>query len=147
MPRLGRFDGALIGGILIALGVAGIAAAWSAGRAGPGPADATTVEIVLRYSRFEPSARSVPAGVPVTVTLRNEDPIDHEWILGDEAVHARHRAGTEPVHGARPTEVTVPAGETRITTVVLDAAGTFRYVCHLPGHEGYGMSGELTANL
>lgn len=146
MLRLRRTDGALIAGIVVALGVAGVAAAWTAGRGEPGPADPATVEIVLRYSRFEPSAVEVPAGVPVTVVLRNEDPIDHEWILGDEAVHARHRAGTEPVHDARPTEVTVPAGETRITTVVLDAAGTYRYVCHLPGHEAYGMSGALTAS-
>ena len=82
----------------------------------------------------------MPVGVPVTIVLRNEDPIDHEWILGDAAVHERHRTGTEPVHAARPTEVTIPAGETRRTTIVVDAAGTLTYVCHLPGHEAYGMT-------
>ena len=64
----------------------------------------------------------MPAGVPVTITLDNGDPIDHEWLVGDAAFHERHRTGTEPVHGARPTEVTVPAGETRTTTVMFAAA-------------------------
>ena len=50
--------------------------------------------------------------MPVTFVLRNDDPIDHEWIVGDAAVHERHRTGTEPVHAARPTEVRIPAGTT-----------------------------------
>jgi uncharacterized cupredoxin-like copper-binding protein len=137
-----RTEVGLIAGIVVALTVAGAAAAWAVAR-GATPDTAPTVDI--RYSRFEPAQLSVPVGVPVTVVLRNGDPIDHEWILGDEAVHERHRTGTEPVHAARPTEVTIPAGETRRTTIVLDEAGTLRYVCHLPGHEAYGMTGVLVA--
>jgi uncharacterized cupredoxin-like copper-binding protein len=138
-----RTDLALIGGIVVALAVAGVAAAWTAARAGSG--DPTRVEIDLRYSRFEPSEVRVPIGVPVTIVLQNGDPIDHEWIVGDERVHERHREGTEPVHEARPTEVSVPAGETRVTTVTFERPGTLRYVCHLPGHEAYGMSGVVVA--
>jgi uncharacterized cupredoxin-like copper-binding protein len=107
-----------------------------------GPAD--RLEIVLHDSRYEPGAVRVPVGRPITVLLRNEDPIDHEWIVGDEGVHERHRAGTEPYHDARPTEVSVPALESRTTIVTFDAAGTLRFVCHLPGHEAYGMTGVLT---
>ncbi len=132
-----------MGGIVIALAVAGGAAAWTASRSHPGDGDALRIE--LRYSRFEPAEVRVPVGVPVTVELHNGDPIDHEWILGDEGVHERHRTGTEPVHAARPTEVSVPAGETVRTTIVVDAAGTLSYVCHLPGHEAYGMTGVLVA--
>jgi uncharacterized cupredoxin-like copper-binding protein len=107
-----------------------------------GPVD--RVEITLRDSRYEPGAVTVPVGRPVTIVLRNEDPIDHEWIVGDDGVHDRHRAGTEPYHDARPTEVSVPALETRTTIVTFDATGTLRFVCHLPGHEAYGMTGVLT---
>jgi uncharacterized cupredoxin-like copper-binding protein len=137
---LRRTDLGLIAGIVVALAVAGAAAAWSAARGGDG-----SMTIEVRYSRFEPSRITVPVGVPVTVILHNGDPIDHEWILGDEGVHDRHRDGTEPVHDARPTEVTVRAGETVRTTIVVDTAGTLRYVCHLPGHEAYGMTGVLVA--
>ena len=86
---------------------------------------------------------TVPAGVALTIVLRNDDPIDHEWIVGDAAVHERHRTGTEPVHASRPTEVSIPAGSTRVTTVRFDTPGTYQYICHLPGHEAYGMVGTL----
>jgi uncharacterized cupredoxin-like copper-binding protein len=139
---VGRTELGLLGGIVAALAIAGAAAAWTVGRGTTGVPELT---IDIRYSHFEPTELSVPVGVPVTVVLRNRDPIDHEWILGDDGVHERHRSGTEPAHGARPTEVTIPAGETRRTTIVLDEAGTFRYICHLPRHEAYGMVGVLVA--
>ena len=110
-------------------------------------ADASTpvrVEIHIHYSKFEPAAVNVPAGVPVTYVIRNDDPIDHEWLVGDAAFHQRHRTGTEPVHGDRPDEVSVPAGMTRTTTLTLPA-GSYLYICHFPLHEEYGMVGIVTA--
>ncbi|OLC58072.1 MAG: hypothetical protein AUH85_01855 [Chloroflexi bacterium 13_1_40CM_4_68_4] len=70
-----------------------------------GAAAATQAEIRIHYSHFDPSIITVPRGLPVTIVLRNDDPIDHEWIVGTADVHARHRTGTEPRHGSRPTEV------------------------------------------
>lgn len=108
--------------------------------AAAGPQEVT---IAFRYSRFLPAAITVPAGVPVTFTLRNDDPIGHEWIVGTPDVHAVHRFGTEPHHEGRATEVTVPPFETRSTTITL-APGSYEFICHLPGHESYGMKGTLT---
>ena len=102
-----------------------------------------TVALVVSILAAIPTAITVSAGTPVTFVLRNDDPIDHEWIVGDAAVHARHRTGTEPVHGARPTELSIPAGATRETTIRFDTPGTYLYICHLPGHEAYGMVGTL----
>ena len=85
----------------------------------------------------------VPVGRPVTFTLRNDDPIEHEWIVGPSDIHEIHRTGTEAFHGELPTEVTVPAFSVRETTVTFDQAGTYAYICHLPGHEAYGMVGTL----
>ena len=101
------------------------------------------VTIAFRYSQFSPRALTVPAGVPLLITLRNDDPIGHEWIVGTPEVHAAHRVGTEPVHEDRATEVSVPPFSSRTTTVVLEA-GTYEFICHLPGHEAYGMRGTLT---
>ncbi len=103
-----------------------------------------TVTITIHYSAFEPADLSVPRGVPVTFILVNEDPIDHEWLLGDEGFHHAHRSGTHASHGGVPTEVTVPALETVTTTITFDEAGRLDYVCHLPGHEAYGMVGTLS---
>lgn len=126
---------------LLALALALLAAGACA------PVDAATpvtVRIRIHYSRFEPAAVNVPAGVPVTFVIVNDDPIDHEWLIGDAAFHARHRAGTEPAHGDRPDEVSLPPLSTRTTTLTL-AAGTHVYICHFPGHEEYGMVGVVTA--
>jgi len=104
-------------------------------------ASAREVGITFHYSHFAPTTIEVQRGVPVTFVLHNDDPIDHEWIVGDESVHARHRTGTEPYHGTLPTEVTVPALSTVRTTIMFDKVGELTYVCHLPGHEAYGMVG------
>jgi uncharacterized cupredoxin-like copper-binding protein len=109
----------------------------------PAPADKVTIR--FHYSHFEPAVVSVPAGVPVSVTLRNDDPIDHEWIVGPSAIHEIHRHGTEAVHAGRPTEVSVSALSTRETTITFENPGTYAYICHLPGHEEYGMMGQLIA--
>ena len=108
-----------------------------------GAAAAERVTISIGYSAFEPPQLTVPAGVPVRFVLVNGDPIDHEWIVGDGAVHEAHRSGTEMAHAARPTEVSIPALTTVETTVTFDAPGLYPYICHLPGHEAYGMVGLL----
>jgi plastocyanin len=105
---------------------------------------AQTLTIAIRYSAFDPAALTVPAGVPVTFVLVNEDPIDHEWLIGDEAFHEAHRTGTHASHSSLPTEVTVPALETVRTTITFEEPGTLAYICHLPQHESYGMVGTLT---
>lgn len=102
--------------------------------------------ITVEHSRFLPVLLTVPRGVPIALTLINEDPIDHEWIVGDEAVHEWHRTGTEPAHQDRPTEQTLPALGFKRTTVAFEAPGQYRFICHLPGHEAYGMVGTITVS-
>ena len=125
-------------GLAAAIGAAAVAVA--VGRT----AEPIVIQIDIRYSHFAPNAISVPAGKPITFVIVNGDPIDHEWIVGDAALHERHRTGTEPVHNARPTEISIDAGTERRTTVTFPTAGTLTYICHLPGHEAYGMVGTLT---
>src|SRR5688572_25330843 len=94
-----------------------------------GGADASTeVTMAIHFSRFVPDSVDVAAGVPVTFTLRNDDPIEHEWIIGSEDVHERHRTGTEPFHDQIPSEVTVPAFSTRVTTLTFDQPGEYLYI-------------------
>jgi uncharacterized cupredoxin-like copper-binding protein len=123
---------------LIAGAVGATALAVASAAAGP-----VTVEFRIRYSHYEPSTVTVPAGRPVTFVIRNDDPIDHEWIVGDAALHARHRTGTEPYHASRPTEISIDALTTKRTTITFAAPATLQYICHLPGHEAYGMVGTL----
>jgi uncharacterized cupredoxin-like copper-binding protein len=108
--------------------------------------DPIEIPIRIHYSHYEPASVMVPVGRPVTFLITNDDPIDHEWIVGDAASHERHRTGTEPVHGARPTEVSIPARSQTRTTVTFAAPGSLQFICHLPGHEAYGMVGTVTIN-
>jgi len=128
----------------LALGL-GIATATALGAAAVARSnDPVVIPISIHWSHYEPSVVSVPVGRPVTFVITNTDPIDHEWIVGDAALHERHRTGTEPVHNARPTEISIPALSERRTTVTFTAAGSLQYICHLPGHEAYGMVGTVT---
>ena len=102
-----------------------------------------TVEVTIHYSRFSPSVVVVPSGRPVTIVLRNEDPIDHEWIVGTDTVHEAHRSGTEEAHEHRATEVSVPALTTRLTTITFPRPAPLAVICHLPAHEAYGMVGVV----
>ena len=122
------------------LGLLGIAVVATVAFAG-GSGDPRT--IAIRYSRFSEQVIEVKAGEPVTFELRNDDPILHEWIVGTEEVHERHRTGTEPYHDEVPTEVSLPAYETRLTTITFDTPSDYPFVCHLPGHEAYGMRGVI----
>jgi len=117
-------------------------AATGCGRVAGG--EPVTIEITIHYSQFEETALTVPHGVPVTFVLVNEDPIEHEWLIGDKTFHERHRHGTEAHHGARPNEMSIPALSSVETTLTFAQAGTLQYICHLPGHEAYGMVGTLT---
>ena len=102
-----------------------------------------SLTIGIHHSRFGPEDISVPAGEPVAITLRNDDPIAHEWIVGTSDVHDRHRTGTEPEHDTIPTEVTLRPYSWTVTTVTFEAPGDYEYICHLPGHEAYGMRGTV----
>jgi uncharacterized cupredoxin-like copper-binding protein len=106
--------------------------------------DPIVVDITIHFSHYEPAAVTVPVGRPITFVITNTDPIDHEWIVGDAATHERHRTGTEPVHASRPTEISIPALSQERTTVTFATAGALQFICHLPGHEAYGMVGTVT---
>jgi uncharacterized cupredoxin-like copper-binding protein len=108
-----------------------------------GDAAAENATVEIRYSHFTPGLLTVRAGEPVTITLRNDDPIVHEWIVGTPEVQERHRTGTEATHDQIPTEVTIPPFSTRTTTITFEEAAILQYICHMPGHEAYGMVGTL----
>jgi uncharacterized cupredoxin-like copper-binding protein len=108
----------------------------------PQPSD-RVVEITIRHSRFSPAAVDVAAGDRVRFVIRNLDPIDHEFILGDADVQRRHEDGREPHHGLVPGEVSIPAATLRSTTYEFGQPGALVFGCHLPGHWSYGMRGTV----
>jgi uncharacterized cupredoxin-like copper-binding protein len=128
---------------------AAAAALAAAAVAGPRPGGGTerTVVVTMHHSHFQPAQVRVAPGERVRFVLRNSDPIDHEFILGDAAVQARHEQGRQRQHhGDVPGERSVPAGRQAATTYAFPAAlagRTLEFACHLPGHYAYGMHGTV----
>jgi uncharacterized cupredoxin-like copper-binding protein len=113
---------------------------------GAGGQPVRTVEVTMHHSRFRPAVVRVAPGSTVRFVLRNADPIDHEFILGDAAVQRRHEQGREREHhGEVPGEVSVAAGGQAATTYAFRPGGpaTLEFACHLPGHYAYGMRGVV----
>lgn len=107
---------------------------------GPEP---VTVVIDVEHSTFSPAAIAVERGTRVRFVVVNDDPINHEFIVGPPSVHDRHRSGTEKTHPAVAGEVSVPALSRGVTSYVFDTAGSVEFACHLPGHLEYGMRGSV----
>jgi len=107
---------------------------------GPEP---VTVRIDAEYSRFVPDSLRVEAGTEVRFVLMNDDPINHELIIGPESVHRRHATGTHKEHPSIPGELSVGPDEQGVTSYVFDEPGTVEMACHLPLHYEHGMHGEI----
>jgi uncharacterized cupredoxin-like copper-binding protein len=132
--------------VLAAAGAAAVAAIWpAASRAGGDRA--RTVVVTMHHSRFEPSVIQVAPGERVRFVLRNSDPIDHEFILGDASVQRRHEQGHQRQHhGDVPGERSVAAGQEAATTYSFAATSggqALEFACQLPGHYAYGMHGTV----
>ena len=104
-----------------------------------------TVEITIHFSHFDASSIAVDPGETVRFVIHNEDPIAHEFIVGDRYVQLIHEIGTEPSHGAKPGEVSIPAVTTAETTYTFPTTSVphLQFACHLPGHYAYGMHGTI----
>jgi uncharacterized cupredoxin-like copper-binding protein len=105
---------------------------------GPG---LVTVNVSVHYSQFSISELHVRPGTLVRFLVRNNDPIDHEFIVGDASVHARHEHGHELVHPPVPGEVSLQPGQLGETFYEFDQPGRYLFACHFPGHFAYGMKG------
>jgi uncharacterized cupredoxin-like copper-binding protein len=131
---------ARVAAIVAGLVLIGALVAWS--NAGP---TARTVNITIHFSHFDASSIVVDPGETVRFVIHNEDPIAHEFIVGDRYVQLIHEIGTEPSHGAKPGEVSVPAETTAETTYTFPTTPGqhLQFACHLPGHYAYGMHGSI----
>jgi uncharacterized cupredoxin-like copper-binding protein len=107
---------------------------------GPGE---VTVELGVEHSLFTTEEIRVYEGTRVRFVLDNDDPINHELVMGDASVHARHAAGMEAKHAPIPGEVSVSPNDRAVTTFRFDEPGTVEFACHLPGHYEYGMHGTI----
>ena len=80
---------------------------------------------------FTPRSIRVAAGQPVTLTLRNDGALQHDFVLTSGAT--------------QPVKVEAGPGVTGRGTFVIERAGTYTFICSVPGHAEGGMKGAITA--
>src|SRR4051812_49737160 len=97
--------------LLLPLAAIALLAAGGVAQASPARTETVrTVNIRARYSHWSVDSLTVRAGTVLHFAARNDDPVDHELIVGDQALQDRHEKGTEARHPPRPGEVSIPAG-------------------------------------
>ena len=117
----------------------------SGGCGGPSHAAGDDViQVEIHHSRFVPASLALGARQTVRFVVHNADPIDHEFIVGDQETQDRHERGVDDHHdGSVPGEISVPAGATLTTSYHVERPGQLLYGCHIPGHWAYGMRGVI----
>lgn len=111
---------------------------------------ATEVTVELTDFAYSPAAITVPAGQPVTFTLKNTGNIEHDFVVekidartnmvqdsGSEAHHAHGQEQNYDLH------VSAGMGETSVFQLTVAEPGTYKVFCSVEGHEAAGMVGEL----
>jgi uncharacterized cupredoxin-like copper-binding protein len=141
MNRLTRLGVAVTAGVLVtSTGYAVDASGSQQEVLGPG---VVQVEVRIDQSRFDIGSLRVAEGTVVELVVQNDDPIDHELVVGDGEVHRAHADGTERRHPPVPGEVSVAPGDRALTFYEFTEVGSIVYACHLPGHVAYGMQGTI----
>jgi nitrite reductase (NO-forming) len=94
--------------------------------------------------QFTPASASVSAGNEVEVTLNNVGALEHSWTLVSSDADAATVTDSEAINSA--STGTIAAGETGSVAFTAPAAGTYTFVCTVPGHAAAGMTGTFTVN-
>jgi len=81
---------------------------------------------------FAVESLSVEAGQPVTLTLQNVGESTHDFTLTDGV--------------ATPVKIEANAGQSTRGTFVINAPGTYEFVCSQPAHALLGMRGTIVVH-
>lgn len=91
------------------------------------PAAIRTFTVLGSEYRFDPSSIAVQSGETVRITFQNDGNFPHNIIFSTLGVGTR----------------TISPGQTDTIEFVAPAAGTYNFICSVPGHEPSGMTGTM----
>ncbi len=111
---------------------------------------ATEITLDAGDFSYTPASVIVPAGEPVSLTLRNSSVVEHDFVIekvdvqsvvkkdsGSAAHHTREEQLGVDLH------VSAQPGDTSVIEFTISEPGTYTFYCSVPGHKEAGMSGEL----
>lgn len=116
------------------------------------------VNVILRDYAFNPTPLYLVEGETVTFHVINGGLVEHEFVLGNQAVQAAwaraHAAATPPAPfatrppvsvepDARGLRILLPSGSSTSVSYLVPAGVELALMCHLPGHVEQGMVGAV----
>jgi uncharacterized cupredoxin-like copper-binding protein len=120
------------------------------GRPGDPKQPARTVEVVMKEDNgamsFVPDRIQIRRGEQIRFELKNQGELDHEMVLGTREAnleHARQMAGNPDMVHEDPNAKRVGPKKTSEMLWRFDKAGTFEFLCLIPGHREAGMAGTI----
>lgn len=111
---------------------------------------AKDITVEMTDFAYTPASITVPAGEPVTLTLKNTGNIEHDFVvekidattkvIEDSGSDAHHAHGEEQNYDLH---VSANAGDTSVIQLTVTEPGTYQVFCSVEGHKEAGMIGEL----
>ena len=141
---------------ILSLAMAGtlILSACGGGGGGGGGGGPTTLNVTAQDTlKFEPATLSAPANSQVTVAFKNGGAQQHNWVLAKTedadrvATEAAAKGGDAAgIAGVISTGGLLAGGGNEEVKFTAPAAGSYTYLCSIPGHYQAGMKGTLTTS-
>jgi uncharacterized cupredoxin-like copper-binding protein len=105
----------------------------------------TTLNVEMSEFMFTPKDLAVPAGKEITLNLKNDGSIEHDFIILKKGVSAVLPFNAETQKDGIFFEARLNAGKSEMYTFTLPEAGDYEIICSVPGHLEAGMKARLSA--
>jgi uncharacterized cupredoxin-like copper-binding protein len=108
-----------------------------------GGGQSTNLKLTMDDFKYEPMEASIPAGKEITLNVKNDGAVLHEYVIMKLGRTAGDKFGDED-EGNIYWEVEVDPGKSKTVTFTAPSdAGTYEIVCGTEGHLEAGMKGSL----
>lgn len=132
----------MIGRKALVVGVLAGALILSACGGASGPS--TSIKVDFTDFKFTPDQWTVPAGQEITITVKNDGAVEHEFVIMNLGATAGEAFGDEDEANIY-WEVEAQPGESKTETFTAPSApGEYQIVCGTEGHLEAGMVGSMT---
>lgn len=112
---------------IVAAALVGTASAADTGGKAATVTTPVKVNVVMSDFKFRLSTKTVPKGKPIVFNITNRGPSPHDF----------------DIKGSKGSPVILAGRKTTLRTA-FSKAGSFLYVCTVPRHAQFGMTGRLT---
>ncbi|MBV6450863.1 MAG: hypothetical protein MHPDNHAH_01590 [Anaerolineales bacterium] len=116
----------------------------------------TEIKLEATDFAFNPLSATVPVGKPITVTVKNDGSVEHDFVIakinvadvvtegdGMDMGHDMSDMGHDMGDMEYDLHISTPVGETSALTFTPTEAGEYEFFCSVPGHKEAGMIGKL----